>query len=326
MRKGIFVGLICIGVFIWQLQAAVAKEIVLKFGHKTAIGGLMDRQANKFKELVEKRSDGQIKIQVYPANQLGKQRDQLEGVSAGYIDIFMEGVGSVAQFDKDMSFFSADFMFKSVEQMKKNPMFNEVLERIRKRNGIRTLMVEGSRAPFHAWTIKKPIHSLEDLQGLKFRALPTKASVEVWNGLGANATMIPWDEVYMALAQGVLDGMTHNVVQVKDEKFYETLKYVALIAYPLPASTNAIFINDAKFSSFSPDVQKMMKEAAKEAGEYFTEMTKNEEENAWNIIKEAGIELIEVDPDPWYQKAASVHKKMEERGDWSKGLIEKKGN
>jgi len=324
MKKGLFISLVCVCVVLGQWQSAGAKE-ALKLGHKTAVGGLMDRQANKFKELVEAKSGGKIQVDIYPANQLGKQRDQLEGVSAGYIDMFMEGVGSLAQFEKDMSFFSVDFMFKDLQGMINNPVFKEVLERVRKKNGIRTLAVEGSRPPFHVWTIKKPIRSLEDLRGVKFRALPIKASVDVWNGLGAIATMIPWDEVYMALSQGVLDGMTHNVVQVKDEKFYEKLKYVALVGIVSPGSTNALWINDARFASFSPELQKVLEVSAKEAGKYFTQMAEADEKAAWDIVKKAGVEQISVNRDPWYEKAATVHKKMEERGDWSKGLIERKG-
>lgn len=302
---------------------ADANAVTLTLGHKTAVDSTFDRQAQKFKELVESRTDGEVTIKIFPANQLGKQREQLEGVSVGSQDMFLEAVSTLSTFKEDMRFFGTPFVFDTVEQVVENEDFQRLLDEVREENNVRVLSVKGTRPPFQVWTRSEPIRSLDDLQGMKIRSVPTKAQVDVWNGLGATAVAVPWSEVYVALSQGVVDGMVHNVVQVVEENFHEQLRYVAKIDGPFASATNALFINETKFQSLSPEQQEIVSEAAIESGEYFQSLVDTELSEAWDTVRKAGIEVIEVDSQPWLEKARDIHQQMEDSGTWSKGLLEK---
>lgn len=325
MRRLTFFGFICVlAMFCFAAtdsRQALAKQIVLKLGHINPPGGAIDKQSQKFKQLVEAKTDGQVRIDVYPASQLGKIREILEGISMGTVDMTVEGVGMLAHFDKDLNFFNAPFMYMNIEAFMVDPYLMEVLERIRKKTGIKMLSHNGVRPPFHLFTKTKPVQSLEELKGVKLRMPPVKAFVDVWNGLGAIAVAIPWSEVYMALSQNVVDGMAHNFLQIRDMKFYEQLNYATLLAFK--PVVNAVWITDSKYKSFSPEIQKSLKEAAIESGEYFTELAVTENKKAREQLESAGIKVFTINKEPWFEKARAVHRKLEEGGAWSKGMLDK---
>ena len=323
MKRSIVLGSLCLLLAAFLVgegtQTVNAAPVTLKLGLLTAPGGEVDKGAQKFKELVESRTKGAVKIEVYPAAQLGTIREMLEGLSMGTNDMAIEAMSFLGMFDKDVNFLNAPFLFKNEKEMMSQPVFKEVLERVRKKNGIRTLSYNGLRSPNHLFTKTKPVTSLEELKGVKLRVPGVKAWVDVWNGLGAIATVIPWSEVYMALAQNVVDGMPHNAIQIRDDKLYEQLKYVTLLDFK--PTVQCVWISEAKYLSLSPENQKILTEAAVESGAYFTQITKQDEKGAWNDLKKAGLKIFKVDRDLWFEKARPVLEKMEASGAWSKGLL-----
>jgi len=282
MKKQKLLMFFCVSVVFFSMvsgvQNVIAKQIVLKLGHINAPGATIDKQAQKFKQLVEDKSKGQVRIDVYPASQLGKIREIIEGISMGTVEMTLEGLGMFARLDKELNFYSAPFMFRNAQEYLKDNYRKKLTEDIRKRNGIRMLCQNGIRPPMHLFTKNRPIKSLEDLKGLKLRMPPVKSWVDVWNGLGAIAVAVPWSEVYMALSQNVVDGMVHNFLQIRNEKFYEHLKYATLLDFY--HVVNGLWINDSKYRSFSPELQNAFEESAIESGEFFTNWAVSENKEA----------------------------------------------
>jgi tripartite ATP-independent transporter DctP family solute receptor len=309
-----------LGMLLSTAHGADTEKIVLKLGHITAPGGSIDKEAQKFKELVSAKSEGRVRIDVYPAAQLGKIRELLEGVSMGTVDLALEAHTFLAQLDKDFNFFNAPFLWRSNSEVLDNYYYKGLLEKLRKVNGIRTLSSNGFRSDMHLFTKTRPVKSLKDLEGLKLRTPSSRAWLDTWNGLGAIATPIPWSEVYMALSQNVIDGMPHNATQVRDEKFYEHLKYCTLLNWK--PSLNCIWMSEKKYKRFSNEIRCILKDSAMEAGAYFTKSEQEEEKKAWAMLKKAGMEVFEVDKEPWLEKAKAIVKKMDEDGSWSKGLLD----
>lgn len=305
-----------------KVTQAAEKPIVLKFAHLSALGGMLDQQARKFAELLNSKTKGRVKVDIYPAAQLGNIAEILEGVSMGTIDMVGEAEGFVEMFEKDFSILAVPFLM-SPDELMKCKYLDELREKLRVKNNIRTLPGWGWRPPFYLWTQKRIVRTPDDLQGIKIRLWQQKNLIDMWNGLGATAIPMPWAELYMALAQGVVNGMAHNIVQIRDEKFYEQLNYCTLINWT--TINNVFWINDKLYNKLPSDIQKPLDESSIEASNYLTFIAKSLEKEAREEVEKKGIKFIETDRDAWVKKARVLHKKLENEGAWSKGLLKKLG-
>lgn len=297
-----------------------AAAIRLRLAHIQAPGSTMDKQAQKFKEVCELQSGGRLQIQVFPASQLGKIPEVLEGMSMGTIDMCYETISYLGQFNKDVDFFGAPFLVQDVRRITEHPELWKILDQVRVKNNIRVLALAGERPQMHLLTRTRPVRSLAELQGVKLRVPPTKPYVDTWNGLGAIAVAIPFSELYMALAQNVVDGIVHNASQVKDQKFDELLKYATLLSFK--PVINSMMVGERKYQSLAPELQKILVEATIKSGEFYDQLVRGEEKKAWEDMKKAGLQVFEVDREPWFKKATEVLRKAEESGSWRKGLMD----
>jgi C4-dicarboxylate-binding protein DctP len=308
--------------FGYGMAISQEKPIVLKLAHINVAGGMIDKQAQKFAELVAARTKGRVKIDVYPASQLGNMTEQIEGVSMGSINIVLESETMLYVFQMDLQVYGVPFLMTR-EIASTNPYLKELREKVRTSNNIRILPGQGWRPDFHLWTKKRIVKVPEDLQGMKIRKVQQKIQIDVWNGLGATAVPIPWGEVYMALAQGVVDGIDHNIVQIYEEKFYEQLKYCTLLDCLLVGQS--VLVNEKLFSGLPADVQKAMNEASLEAANFFTDLAASLEGDAKKNMEKAGIQFVQGDRKVWVKQAAGIMQKLENEGVWSKGLLKKLG-
>lgn len=297
-----------------------ADQIVLKLAHITAPGGMLDQKAQKFAELVSAKTDGKVKIEIYPAQQLGTIKEILQGLSLGTIDMAQESESFMDAFDKDYTIFGTPFMF-SREELRQDQYINEVRERVRKKTGIRTLPGFAFRPAFHLWTQSKQIMTPDELQGIKLRVWQSKALVDTWNGLGATATPLAWGDVYLSLAQKIVNGMVHNIVQVRDEKFYEQLDYCTKLDFM--QLYDVTWISDSKYQTLPEDVQKALAEASQECADWFVDFGQSLELDAQKQMEAAGVMFTETDREAWVKKAMSVHQDLEKAGLWSEGLLVK---
>jgi TRAP-type C4-dicarboxylate transport system substrate-binding protein len=299
-----------------------AEQIVLKLAHITAPNGMLDMKAKKFAEIVAAKTGGKVKIEIYPAQQLGNIKEILQGISMGTIDMAMEAESFMDMFDKDYDIFATPFMFTR-EELVKNEYLKEVRERVRKKIGIRTLPGFAFRPAVHLWTQGRQIMTPDELKGIKLRVWQSKALVDTWNKLGATAVPLPWGDVYMALSQHVVNGMVHNIVQVRDEKFYEQLNFCTKLDWL--ALHDVTWINDAKYASLPAGVQKALSDASQEAADWFVSYGQGLEAEAQKECEKAGVVFKVADRQIWVKKASTAYPELEKAGLWSKGLLKKLG-
>ncbi len=302
--------------------AFAGEKVVLKLAHITAPGGMLDMKAQKFAELAAEKSNGAIKIEIYPAQQLGNIKELLQGLSMGTVDMVQEAESFMDAFDKDYTIFGTPFMF-SREELKTNAYINEVRERVRKKTGIRTLPGFAFRPAFHLWSQKRQILTPEGLNGIKLRVWQSKALVDTWNGLGATAVPLAWGDVYLSLSQKVVDGMVHNIVQVRDEKFYEQLDYCTKLDFM--QLYDVTWISDYKWQTLSTDVRTALTRASQESADWFVSYGQSLEAEAQQQMEAAGVRFADGERGKWTAKAASVHNELEKGGLWSKGLLKQLG-
>jgi TRAP-type C4-dicarboxylate transport system substrate-binding protein len=324
--KQILVGMIAViftcGAFHGGTAWSQEKPTVLKLAHINVAGGMLDKHALKFAELVAAKTKGRARVDVYPAGQLGNMTEMMEGVSMGSIPMCLESETMYMMFDKDYSVTAVPFLITK-EMVSTNDYMKELRERVRVKNNIRTLPGLGFRPPFHLWTQKRAVRTPDEFQGMKIRLVQQKIQIESWNGLGATAVAVPWGELYMALAQGVVNGMAHNINQVEEEKFYEQLNYCTLLEAMLVWQT--VLINDKAYAGLTPDIQKAINESAAEAATYFNGLASSLEGEAKKKLEKHGIKFIQADRNIWYKKAVTVMQKLENDGAWAKGLLKKFG-
>jgi TRAP-type C4-dicarboxylate transport system substrate-binding protein len=296
--------------------------IVLKLAHISAQGGMLDQRAQKFAELVASKTDGRVRVEVYPAQQLGTIQEILQGLSKGTIDMGQESESFMDVYEKDFSVYWAPFVF-SREEFKYSAYLKELREQVRKKRGIRTLPGLAFRPAFHLWTKSQPVPTPNDLKGIKLRVWESKTLGETWKGLGATPILMPWGEVGAALSQGVVDGLFQNTVQVRDEKLYEKLKYCTFLNFV--KVYDVTWVNDKRFSSLPANVQQALNDSAQEAADWFVAAGQAMDEQARTECGRAGVTFFDPDLEPWVRGAALVHHNLEKSGVWSKGLLMKLG-
>ena len=322
--KRILCMLVAIGIVVagWAVKVTAADQIVLKLAHITAPNGMLDKKAQKFAELVAAKTNGKVKIEIFPAQQLGNIKEILQGISMGTIDMAMEAEGFMDAFDKDYTIFGTPFMFTR-EELVRNAYLQEVRERVRNKLAIRTLPGFAFRPAVHLWTQQRQIMTPDELNGIKLRVWQSKSLVDTWNKLGATAVPLAWGELYMALSQHVVNGMVHNIVQVRDEKFFEQLNFCTKLDWL--NLYDVTWVNDLKYKTLPPDVQMALNEASQEAADWFVGYGQSLEADAQKECETAGIVFKDADRNIWVKKAAMAYPELEKSGLWSEGLLKKLG-
>ncbi|MCE5283668.1 MAG: TRAP transporter substrate-binding protein [Deltaproteobacteria bacterium] len=303
-------------------NAAAADKIVLKLGNIQNVESPLAKGCVRFAELVGQKSNGRLDVQVYPSSQLGSAPDQLKGVSIGSQDMFVDGWSFQAALSKDWTILSTGFVLKDMEQVKKllaSDVGKALFEDLRAKSNIRVIGSNWYRGGRQLYS-KRPIKSVADLSGVKIR-VPNKTYFLTWKQLGAAPTILDWGETYGALQQGVVDATEVPISDAYTSKIFEVVKNVTMINY-IPQAAPLV-MNDKKFQSLSPELQKVILDAAKEAGDYMSKLQIDSEREYIAQLKKAGIAFYTPDIAEWIAKAKPLPIKLEEDGAWSKGLYER---
>ena len=184
-----------------------------------------------FKTMVESRTNMGIKVELYPAGVLGKERESMEQVQQGVIQSYIASGTGIAQFYKAYDVTNLPFAFNSYAvayEVYDGPFGEEMAEDIRKKTGFKVLGFGESGGFFQITNSKRPIKTPADLKGLKIRTMSIPLHMGIIESLGGAATPIAWAEVYTALQTGVVDGQMNPIPIINTAKFFEVQKYITL--------------------------------------------------------------------------------------------------
>ncbi|MHB8763458.1 MAG: DctP family TRAP transporter solute-binding subunit [Deferrisomatales bacterium] len=216
-----------------------------------------------FKQLVEKGTNGEVEVRAYHASSLGNEREALEGIRMGTIEMGTLTSGPVPGFFPPVMVYDIPYLFSSAPaawEFFGSEFAAEFAEAFRQKTGVRILATteNGYR---HFTNNVREVKTPADMKGLKVRTMENPAHMEMVKSMGADPTPIAFGELYMALQQKVVDGMECPVVLINDMKFYEVQKYMVLDGHlynPL-----FVFVNDKFFAEkLTPAQQKVVAEAA----------------------------------------------------------------
>lgn len=268
--------------------------IVIKLGHHHNVDGIVDLYCKKFAELASAKSNGRIKVDVYPGAQLGQEFEAAEGILMGTQQ--MSGVSTTA-YNNLVKGFGIDmlpFMFDSYESIinvfANSPVGKELENRLLEQNGrILGWIALGGR---HMIFTEKDVKSVSEMKGMKMRSPESDLFVGMFNALDCRPTPITWGETYTALQTGVVDGMESPTTSMKDMKFYEVAKYCLLTNHMW--GTFNLVINEDFFQSLPQDIQQIIIDSGKEASVYANEISKEEEKKSIDFLIEKGMVFNEL--------------------------------
>jgi tripartite ATP-independent transporter DctP family solute receptor len=180
-----------------------------------------------FKRLVEDRTRGAVKVEIYTDGVLGDEEEMVEGMKMGTVHVMMAAAAKYANFVPEMDLYSVPYVFDSWEHFKA-VMASDVDDRIRKAVREQTgdhyvgCLTDGVRSVF----TRKPIRTLEELSGVKLRTMTGPNEVRSWKALGTSPTPLAYTELYAALQSGVVDGAENTMTSLLTMKFHESCKFV----------------------------------------------------------------------------------------------------
>ena len=313
-------------IFMISFLSADAASVTLKLGSKEAENHHESLALKKFAELVEEKTNGEIKVDLYFNEVLGTPETQLENTIQGVQDIYVVGYYVLQKYIKDFGITEAMYLFKSGDHFQKfllSDLEAEMEKELLEKTGLRIISIDRNwwLGPYRVICAKKPILTLEDIKGLRFRAPDSKVTIRTWEGLGANCTVIPWSEVYLALSQGMVEAATGTIMDMSYQKFYEVTPHITRTDEKFQQAS--IIMNNKKFQSLTKEQQQALYDAAKEAGEYCTKLLYEGLDEALKDMESKGAIFHETDLAPWQAQARKVLLEIEAEGAWTKGLMDK---
>ncbi|MEM4487072.1 MAG: TRAP transporter substrate-binding protein [Desulfurococcaceae archaeon] len=261
----------------------------------------------RFKEKVEARTNGRVKIVLHPGGELGNQVDYLEMMKAGTLFMATIEVSQFVQFTDKFLFFSFPGLFRTTEEAQ---AFGEAPETLKYANEVAgplgwivpAITVGGAR--YFLTVPEKPIKSIDDFKGLKIRVMPNPIFVEALQTLGALPTPLPYTEVFTALQTKTIDGMENEVAAIIAMRFYEVAPNIALFGWCY--AWHWVVLSKQLFEKLPSDIQQIILEA-------ITETAK--EKNAWGLYVERvvglqvlmsrGAKIYSFDTTPGFSKLAT---------------------
>ncbi len=303
MKKSIIVILtICLTfLFVSNIVMAADPEVVLRISNagpanpndKTYIAN------DTFKRIVEKRTNGRIKVENYHASELGNERETFEGITMGTIEMGSLTTGSLPGFFKDIMVLDIPYLFESETiawAVMEGPFGQMMAKRLREQTGIRTLAWadHGFR---HFTNSKRAINSPEDLKGLKIRTLENPAHMKMLEAMGADPVPMGFNELYMALQQGTVDGQYNPLVLIDLMKFYEVQEHLTLDGHVYVYL--GLFINDDLYNSLSEADQRIIKDAAEVWKNVHNGMCKRQNLTSYATLVEEGMKVTTPDLEPF---------------------------
>ncbi len=267
----------------------------------------------KFKEHVEQETNGSIKVQIYPATQLGNDQETLEAIKTGTVQMNLPSPAVMANFVKDFNILTLPFIFETQEiadEVTSGEWGQKLLKKLEAAGYVG--LGFGDFGYRHTTNSKRPIETVDDFKGLKIRVMQNPAHLDVFRALGANPTSMAFSEVFSSLQQGVIDGQENPLKNITSNKLHEVQKYLTLDGHVYDW---VIFVVGKDwYDGLTPEQQKALQEGAQIAGEHMRNAVKEEDAEALQVMKDAGIQVTELTPEAKEEMKAKVQPVVEKYG------------
>jgi tripartite ATP-independent transporter DctP family solute receptor len=281
-------------------------QTVIKLGHGMDISHPVHRAMVFMAERVAEKSDGQMRIDIYPSEQLGTERQCLELLQIGSLDLTKVSSSVMESFSPLYKVFGLPYVFED-DAHRFAVLEGSIGRRILLSSepawlrGI-TYYDAGSRS---FYTVDRPIRTPEDLEGLKIRTQESPVAISMVNELGGAATPISFGELYTALQQGVVDGAENNPPSFHTTRHYELCDYYSLDRHTSPP--DVLLGSTHLWERLTEQERQWLQEAANESAQHQKKLWAEATEEAMKTVKEAGVEIIEPDIDAFVEAVQPLY-------------------
>ncbi|MGS2779171.1 TRAP transporter substrate-binding protein [Robertmurraya sp. GLU-23] len=286
-------------------------EKLMKLAVVTSEDRSLTKGLVKFGELVESKTNGSIKVEVYPNGQLGGDREVFESLQFGSIQGTTMSTGPIAQFVPKFNVFDLPFLFPNSEvayEVLDGKIGTDLLAELESQNVIGLNYWENGFR--HLTNGVKEVKTPDDVKGLKIRTLENDLHMDIWSELGANPTPMAFTELFAGLQQGVVDGQENPVGNVTANKFYEVQKYLSKTGHVYNASP--FLISKDFWNTLSDEEKKAVQEAADEARDHQRELNQKEDEDGYKFLTENGMTVTDItdeEKEAFLEKVKPVYEK-----------------
>ena len=243
---------------------------------------------------VEENTNGAFDVQIFPANQLGDDKEVIELIQQGIVQMNPTGTSALSNFEKSFTLFSSPYLFKNqqdVDRLLQGQFGTELLATLEK-SGLKGLGF-GIMGFTNISNNKRPIVNAADLQGIKLRTVQNPLLLEFFRAVGANPVPMSFTELFSALQQGVVDGQFNPLTTIYTNKFQEVQKYISLTSDI--ASLVVFTMSKSYYDSLSLEHQKVLQEGIKISQEYMKKEWVREEQKSRDLLIKSGmVEINEV--------------------------------
>lgn len=304
-KKGIFAGSLLLLILLFTASCSQGNEAVsgivnddeaeyiIRFAHVVTPATSKGMAAERFAELIEERTNGRIKVQIYPESQLGSDREIIEQMQSGAVQMNAPFTGVLPTFVDKFEFFDLPFLFTDREQAYEL-LNGELLEVLGEDLIGQDLYLLGfwDGGPKHLTNSVHPIESPEDMDGLKMRASQSPLLIQQFQDLNAGGVSIDFSELYTSLQTETVDGQENPLSNIVTRRFYEVQDYLTLsghgyMAYPL-------IISKEFYDDLPEDLQIAVNEVAQEVTEWQWAEAEKAEEEYMEILNDSDIQITEL--------------------------------
>lgn len=316
MMKSVLSLSIAIVLGLASVQAQADDPIVIKFSHVAAIDTPKGQAAEYFKKQAEALTEGKVKVEVYPNSMLFKDKEELEALQMGSVQMLAPVVGKLGPAGiKEFEAFDLPYLFTdldAVHRVTKGEIGKSLLTKLDQRGMVGLGYWD---AGFRVLSSNKPIHTPDQIKGQKIRINSSKVNQAIISSVGAIPQTMPFSEVYQALQTGVVDGADGNLTNLYTQKQYEVQKHVTLTQHTY--SGYVILVNKDFWNKLPEDIRGKLQQAVQEASDLNEKAVVDDDKKALEAIKASGkTEIYTPTPeekDLWVKAMAPVQDQLAER-------------
>ncbi|WP_149274275.1 TRAP transporter substrate-binding protein [Pareuzebyella sediminis] len=253
-----------------------------------------------FKEIMEERSNGRVKVEIYPSEQLAKEIEAIRLIQAGVIDMTTTG-STLTNWFEVAAFCEMPFLLNDaadIDSYVNGPVGRRIEKEMIEKSGLRA-MGHFERGPRHL-TSNRPIRHPDDLNGLIIRVPNVPSFVTAWSALGAKPTPMAFSEVFTSLQQGTIEAQENPFAMINNAGFAEVQQYLNLTGHVI--SWVYPVVGEKQFQALPPDIQQLFLEASSEMQAYEHRLFLENEKKVQDELKAKGMKFIEVDKKAFQEK------------------------
>ncbi|SEG44923.1 TRAP transporter substrate-binding protein [Vibrio hangzhouensis] len=293
---------------IFGATASAYAATTLKLSHNHprdhAVHKAMDYMAKEVKKL----TDGEVRIRIYPDAQLGTQRESMELMQNGAIDLVKSNAAELEAFSPSYSAFNLPYLFRDKNHyysVTGGSVGEEILSSSRESGFVGVTYYDAGARSFYT---SKPIKTPEDLKGLKVRVQPSPSAIAMVKALGGSPTPLAYGELYTALQQGVVDAAENNIPSFSLSRHSEVSKYYSMDEHTMVP--DVLVISTKTFDGLTKDQQESLRKAAKASSEYMKKLWAESEAKERTKAEKMGVTFVEPNKDAFVDAVQPMYKKI----------------